>query len=178
MRARVPGHTGFIAKECVEPVKTTRKNIAGQATERAIPIGAHLVTPRGGYEHHGVYVGNGKVVHYAGFCETFQRGPIEEVSLARFCAGHGYQVVAHPAPHFSGADVAARARSRVGEDAYRLLTNNCEHLVNWCIDGAHRSLQIRRCLINPVRGARAAASLIQAYLKDRKRLALRRYAAA
>ncbi|MBP4061169.1 lecithin retinol acyltransferase family protein [Aeromonas sp. Prich7-2] len=39
------------------------------------PIGAHLVTPRTGYDHHGIYVGNGKVVHYAGFARGFNTGP-------------------------------------------------------------------------------------------------------
>ena len=27
-----------------------------------IPLGAHLVTPRKWYSHHGVYVGNGRIV--------------------------------------------------------------------------------------------------------------------
>lgn len=31
----------------------------------AIPLGAHLVSPRKRYRHHGIYVGNGRVIHYA-----------------------------------------------------------------------------------------------------------------
>jgi hypothetical protein len=43
----------------------------------------HARTPRRGYMHHGIYVGEGKVVHYAGLgCGQF-RGPIVEVPLAR-----------------------------------------------------------------------------------------------
>ena len=44
-------------------------------------LGAHLVTGRSGYEHHGIYVGDGKVVHYAGFAQSMHRGAIEETTL-------------------------------------------------------------------------------------------------
>ncbi|WP_316867889.1 styrene monooxygenase/indole monooxygenase family protein [Ralstonia mannitolilytica] len=37
--------------------------------EGSLALGAHLITPRLGYWHHGIYVGNGKVVHYAGPCD-------------------------------------------------------------------------------------------------------------
>ena len=41
------------------------------------PMGAHLVTPRRRYCHHGIYVGDGKVVHYAGLSRSLRRGPVE-----------------------------------------------------------------------------------------------------
>src|SRR5882762_7929917 len=44
-------------------------------------LGAHLVTPRGAYSHHGIYVGKGKVVHYAGLARSLHRGPVEEVTM-------------------------------------------------------------------------------------------------
>ena len=28
-------------------------------------LGAHLISPRNGYSHHGIYVGSGRVIHYA-----------------------------------------------------------------------------------------------------------------
>jgi hypothetical protein len=40
--------------------------------------------------------------------------------------------------------VAARAQSRLGENRYRALSNNCEHLCEWCIHGENRSRQIER----------------------------------
>jgi hypothetical protein len=51
------------------------------------PLGSHLITPRRGYLHHGIYVGDGKVVHYAGLAGGLHRGPVEEVPLARFTRG-------------------------------------------------------------------------------------------
>jgi hypothetical protein len=35
-------------------------------------------------------------------------------------------------------------RSRLGENDYRLLTNNCEHFCNWCLSGVSLSAQVAR----------------------------------
>ena len=36
------------------------------AENDAPPLGSHVVTSRRGYTHHGIFVGDGRVVHYAG----------------------------------------------------------------------------------------------------------------
>jgi hypothetical protein len=38
------------------------------------PIGAHQITRRRGYVHHGLYAGDGRVIHYAGFKRFLRRG--------------------------------------------------------------------------------------------------------
>ena len=50
-----------------------------------------------------------------------------------------------------GVTLEYRARSRVGEDCYRLLTNNCEHFCEWCLRGEPRSYQIERVFWLPQR---------------------------
>ncbi len=107
-----------------------------------LPLGAHLVTPRRGYVHHGIYAGNGRVIQYGGFNRLLERRPVEETSLDRFTRGRGYAVKARVAPRFDAAEAVARARSRLGEDRYRLWSNNCEHFVEWCISGSSRSHQV------------------------------------
>lgn len=107
-----------------------------------LPLGAHLVTPRRGYVHHGIYAGNGRVIHYGGSSRMFRRRPVEEVSLDEFARGRGLSVKISVAPKFSGAAIVSRARSRLGEDRYRLLSNNCEHFSEWCISGTSRSTQV------------------------------------
>jgi len=47
-----------------------------------LPIGAHVVTPRRGYTHHGIYVGRGRVVQYGGLSRGLRSGPVKEVSLS------------------------------------------------------------------------------------------------
>ena len=38
-------------------------------------------------------------------------------------------------------EVIERARSRIGEEAYNVFVNNCEHFANWCKEGDHKSDQ-------------------------------------
>jgi len=115
------------------------------------PIGAHLTSPRRGYTHHGIYVGAGRVVHYAGLhgarvAEALRYGPVEEVTVEEFAQGFAVDWSFEPGARFCGETVVARARSRLGENRYKLLTNNCEHFTTWCIHGVHRSAQVERVL--------------------------------
>ena len=114
-------------------------------------MGAHVVTPRCGYLHHGIYVGGGKVLHYSGLARGLRRGPIEEISLAGFTDGHSVWTRSNAPPLFDRCEVIRRARSRLGEDRYRLLSNNCEHFCEWCLRGEHRSYQVDAWLALPLR---------------------------
>src|SRR6516162_869324 len=110
------------------------------------PLGAHLITPRFAYAHHGVYVGAGAVVHYAALASHWRRGPVEEVSLSRFAQRHPVWVRPAGPDALRCEEIVRRARSRLGENRYRLLSNNCEHLSEWCVHGEHRSPQVERFL--------------------------------
>ncbi|HEV3104092.1 MAG TPA: lecithin retinol acyltransferase family protein [Trinickia sp.] len=140
-----------------------------QSAETDFPLGAHLVTRRAGYSHHGIYVGDGKVVHYSGFCTTLHRGPVEEVSLERFATGHMVAVIDEPHARYAGRQAVQRARSRLGENRYRLLTNNCEHFCTWCIDGVGRSEQVRASVRHPAIAMRAVTGMCRALIAARTR---------
>jgi hypothetical protein len=127
------------------------------ALDTEFPPGCQLVTPRRGFTHHGIYIGNGRVVHYAGLSRGWCRGPVEVVSLAAFANGHEVRIAHRACARFTGEQAVCRALARVGEDAYRVATNNCEHFCAWCIDGQSRSPQIERLAAWP--GAIAAALL-------------------
>jgi hypothetical protein len=109
-----------------------------------LPLGAHLVTPRRGYTHHGIHVGGGRVVHYVGWSRAWLRGPVEETTLEGFAGGREVRVEPSPDARFAPHEVVARARSRLGEDRYRLASNNCEHFCAWCLSGQSRSAQVDR----------------------------------
>ena len=123
-------------------------------------LGAHLATSRLGYTHHGIYVGNGKVVHYAGLSRYWCSGPVEEVTVSDFLSGHPVRIVERSKSTYSAHEIVRRARSRVGEHGYRLLTNNCEHFCNWCVSGLSHSAQIERSLEFSSRALSLAASII------------------
>jgi hypothetical protein len=106
--------------------------------------GSHVISPRWAYMHHGIYVGDGKVVHYAGLARRSFRGRIEEVALAEFAYGRNVWTRHSELPAFLPQEVIRRARSRVGENRYRVFRNNCEHFCEWCLRGESRSYQIER----------------------------------
>lgn len=118
------------------------------------PLGAHLVTPRRGYTHHGIYVGQGRVVQYGGLCRGLSRGAVEEVSLSRFSQGRPIWLRREESRWSNRDEVARRARSRLGENRYNLFTNNCEHFCQWCVRGEHRSYQVDDLIVRYLTGRR------------------------
>jgi len=115
------------------------------------PVGAHLVTPWHGFAHHGIYLGGGRVVHYNARVYRLTRRPVEETDMRGFAEGRPVFVVDHPHQEYDSEEVIRRARSRLGEDRYHLLENNCEHLVEWCLHGVARSFQVESALDFPQR---------------------------
>ncbi len=105
-------------------------------------VAAHMVTERMGYTHHGIYVGGGKVIHYAGLSRVWLARPVEEVSIAEFAQGRNVWVQPHLNPRFTPEEIIARAKSRLGENDYWITSNNCEHFCEWCVQGQGRSRQI------------------------------------
>ncbi|HWS65961.1 MAG TPA: lecithin retinol acyltransferase family protein [Steroidobacteraceae bacterium] len=147
---------GSLVSKDGAPVRRSQ-NTGGSARRRAAPceqagvaleppIGAHLITTRRGYTHHGIYAGHGSVVHYAGLARDFRPGPVEEVPLERFANGRPIHIECRSTPALNDRDIVSRARSRLGENRYRLLTNNCEHFSEWSRFGISRSPQVERWL--------------------------------
>jgi len=125
---------------------------------QGLALGTHLVTSRRGYTHHGIYVGRGMVVHYAGLSRFLHSGPVEEVTISRFSMGRAVRIIEYCESAYSPQEIVLRARSRLGENAYHVLRNNCEHFCNWCISGRSRSRQVERPLAITLRALVAAAN--------------------
>jgi hypothetical protein len=91
------------------------------------------------YQHHGIDCGDNTVIHYRKPSEI-----IERTSLETFTRGNQIYVRQYPAGFCFIPDVVvARAESRLGENKYNLLFNNCEHFATWCKTGISQSQQIR-----------------------------------
>lgn len=114
---------------------------------KQIKAGDHLITERLGYTHHGIYLGNDKVIHYSGLAAGLRAGPVEITDLADFSQGKRTYVKQHHSRIFSHRQTIKRARSRLSEDKYNLLSNNCEHFINWCIYGKAKSEQVSKVAI-------------------------------
>ena len=101
----------------------------------------HLQVPRqhGLFLHHGIDLGDGTVAHY------LEGREILRSSLLDFSQGQPLTMVPYVDCSPTGVSLR-RAMSRIGEQNYNLLFNNCEHFATWCKTGRHRSEQVNAVL--------------------------------
>ena len=118
--------------------KLTLKEEQDRAQTLALAPGSHIYAKRTLYEHHGIYVGNGRVVAF--LLET----GVTETSFDDFADGDEVYLICHQDAAFSPEEIVARARSREGQMGYNLVFNNCEHFANWCVTGKEKSTQVNK----------------------------------
>ena len=96
----------------------------------------------GVYKHYGIDCGDGTVIHYRKPSEV-----IERTSMETFSQGNPVYVAEYSKGFAYIPDVVVeRAKSRLGEHDYNLLSNNCEHFACWCKTGISDSKQVRNYL--------------------------------
>lgn len=110
-------------------------NESKKQVEDTYKAGEHLRIERGVYTHHGIYVGNGKVIHYSQGYDSVPE--IREVSFKEFAGISKVDIVPEKdSPlRYTADEAVKRAYSRLGERNYNLVYNNCENFVRWCRAG-------------------------------------------
>lgn len=103
--------------------------------------GDHVCVNRGLYWHHGIDLGDGRVVHYSGEPGNVEDAAVVISTLETFLKGGALEPVRHRRA-FDPEVVAIRALSRVGEKKYNLASNNCETFATWCTTGEAVSQQV------------------------------------
>ena len=126
---------------------------------------------RGAYEHYAIYIGNGRIIHYAGENSDFKgKVSIHEAPFEEFLKSNkDYFVVSFEGEYpvrlqsstnfisngffeysnnrvkkvYSAEETVQRAYSRIGETKYSLLNNNCEHFAMWCKTRKSESMQVK-----------------------------------
>jgi hypothetical protein len=98
-----------------------------------------LLNLQGVYQHHGIDCGDGTVIHYRKPSEIIERTSIDTFSWGNKIYKRDYL----DGFCFITMVVVNRAISRLGEQKYNLLFNNCEHFATWCKTGISDSQQIR-----------------------------------
>lgn len=96
----------------------------------------------GVYEHHGIDCGDRTVIHYSkrGETPTVTRTHID--TFVGETDRPGRVQVKRYTTCYIPETVVRRAESRLGEQQYNVIFNNCEHFATWCKTGVHRSIQI------------------------------------
>ena len=115
------------------------------------------------YFHYAVYVGNGRIIHYAsdtgdwGEHIYIHEAPLKEFThddpIIKICTYPEDSTL--PGYHlYSAEETVERARSRLGEEKYDLFFNNCEHFAVWCKTNISNCRQIpnifRGTAANPI----------------------------
>lgn len=97
-----------------------------------------LLNLEGVYEHHGIDCGDGTVIHYSKATET---PTVSRTSYTTFSWGNPVYTKQYSVSFIPDV-VVERAESRLGEQQYNLLSNNCEHFATWCKTGKNESRQL------------------------------------
>lgn len=120
--------------------------------------GDHLTIHFGTYSHHGIDLGDDRVIHYGTGLHDKRNAKIEITSREQFSQGQEIAVI-NSESCFSADEIVERAESRLGENNYDVFENNCEHFVNWCRTGVANSSQVN--LVDSVcrRGSAVVARL-------------------
>lgn len=121
---------------------------------------------RGLYSHHGIDMGDGTVIHFAGEPFRNRHAAVCRTDMDAFLAG-GKPVVVH---HRDGAqpveDVLAAAMEQLYRADYSLWRNNCEHFATYCRTGRRHSRQVGRVFRA---GGLAASAAVLILLSARRR---------
>jgi hypothetical protein len=113
----------------------------------------------GVYEHHGIDCGDGTVIHY----RKTNQATIAQTSISEFAMGNRIFVKRFPVS-FIPDIVVERAKSRLGEQRYSLLTNNCEHFATWCSTGYSECQQLANfgAGVGGISGSEAESLIVEA----------------
>lgn len=114
-----------------------------------LELADHLFVDCQGYSHHGIYIGNERVVHFEStpvrkFLGQVSGQPprIQESNLTEFSGDKIIHVRRYTEMVLSPDKTVAMAHSRIGEEGYHLFDNNCEHFAVWCKTGNESSTQV------------------------------------
>lgn len=112
--------------------------------------GAQIRVKRGSYYHHGIYIGDNKVIHFGeGDLKKDSTSStdniIHETDISQFLKGGYIETKVYSKKEkkklFSPDKVILNAKSHLGEGDYDFLKNNCEHFSYLCAFGVKYSKQ-------------------------------------
>jgi hypothetical protein len=134
--------------------------------EKDLNQGDHIYVRRKGllYSHHGIYFGNGTVIHFKGAVREKKDPVVIKTDLENFLSGGKLKRRDYKRrlPHDETLRIAIDHLSKKG---YSLAFNNCEHFASYCATGKKRSAQVR----NVVGGIAGAAIAVAAAFIGKKK---------
>ena len=111
--------------------------------------GDHIIVKANNLYHHGLYIGNDEVIQFGGPFDMFTKPKdivVEKVNVEEFLNGGFLEVKVFDRKEKKLKkpvdEIINTAMSKLGDGGYDILSNNCEHFVNFCIFGIKKSTQV------------------------------------
>lgn len=130
-------------------IDVAKKNFAHKEPH----LGDHIRVKRLGglYYHHGIYIGNNAVIHFAPPCGgeiiNWNEAIVREDSLEDFLKNGEIEVRQYSDDElldlYSPSQIVKNAKKCLGFRNYNLLFNNCEHFAYSCTTGTKQSPQVK-----------------------------------
>ena len=101
--------------------------------------------------HHAIYIGDNKIVHFKrGYNFNKFNSIIELDKFENFIETakkiQQKVIIVNEKDSLPSDEIVKRSLNFIGKKNYNLITNNCEHLVRYCITGQSESKQIQKYL--------------------------------
>lgn len=115
-------------------------------------LGDQIKVNRGIYDHHGIYIGDDKVIQFGSTTGELDpsKAMVIETSLDDFLKGGELLVATYTEEELKKRrnpnEIVEYAKAHLGDKGYDLINNNCEHFSNECAFGEHKSFQVDNVL--------------------------------
>jgi hypothetical protein len=108
-----------------------------------LSLGDHIYVKRLLYSHHGIYAGDGKVIHYRGEEKEKKDPSVRETDIDGFLKG-GKLKKRDYKRRLPVSETLSLAKEHLSGKGYSLTLNNCEHFATYCATGKKKSNQVRK----------------------------------
>ncbi len=116
-------------------------------SEKDLNLGDHIWVRRKRllYSHHGIYAGDGNVIHYSGEEKEKKDPLIKETDIEEFLKG-GKMRRRDYKKRLLPSETLDLAKRHLSKKRYSLPFNNCEHFTTYCVTGKKKSKQVRNVI--------------------------------
>ncbi|MDX1708431.1 MAG: lecithin retinol acyltransferase family protein [Desulfobacterales bacterium] len=131
----------------VLPVNKYKGSPVVRLTLKELIAGDHIYVKRKGYfySHHGIYAGNGRVLHFRGAVQEKKDPTVILSDVDTFLKNGRLQrrTYKQRLPHAQSVKIA---RAHLAQKGYSLVFNNCEHFATYCATGKKKSPQVSKII--------------------------------
>ena len=108
-------------------------------------LGDHIYVRRLLFSHHGIYAGDGNVIHYTGEEKEKKDPLVRETIIEDFLKG-GKLRRRNYKKHLPPSETLSLAKKHLSNNGYSITLNNCEHFASYCATGKKKSKQVRKAI--------------------------------